>query len=544
MSSAQTSGAHLPREVRYDPLDVAVFGFVAILLVVGATIQATVYINHDVGWVLHSASWLLEGKQFGKDIVASNPPLIWWFSIPPAALAELGLSGPTAFRLYGFALVVLAFALSRLALRAYRDEGFKLAAAAILVSFAFAVLVRPGRDFGQREYFSIVLGMPYLLLAAGAVRGHSFARGLAYAAGVLAGIAFSLKPYFLLVPFGVEVYRFAVSTPRSVRIVFRPETTVMTLAIIGYVVAIPVLAPEYLRSAVPLFQSIYWGFERSATGILTRLQQTQYILPLLAGLLFFVGRRISSHAVILAIAALGYLASYAIQMKGYSYHGYPLYVALFMLVCLGGAELAARSHAKPLIRVAISAALVTLAILQCRPIVDWYGRFNLKSGPQAYMITSVIQKVEQLAPGGTIYAFSTHPFPGFPTVNYTSAAWGARSNSQFVVPAIVHAESAGIDPSRLEAAERYQRSVVLKDFLERPPDLVLLDAGEDRHALGSTPFDDIAFYSEDPVFAEIWSQYVEVEQVANIRFFVRRESGAAPEVRGLPEESITSGHDE
>ncbi len=112
----------------YDPYSAVAFGVLFLLFLIGILIQSTVYLNHDVGWVLRTASWMLQGKEFGRDIVDPSPPLIWYLSLPPALAASFtGLSEPTAFRLFAFLLVAAVLAICWRLLRPFRLEGFRLA---------------------------------------------------------------------------------------------------------------------------------------------------------------------------------------------------------------------------------------------------------------------------------------------------------------------------------------------------------------------------------------------------------------------------------
>ena len=202
----QSYMATSPEKTTYDPYAVGTLSCLALLFLTGIVLQSTVYLNHDVSWVLRTASWMLEGKVFGRDIVDVSPPLIWYVSLPPAALASFTrLSEPTAFRVFAFLLAAVVLTISWRLLKPFRGEGFRGASAMLIVSFAFAILVRPVGDFGQREHFAVMLGMPYLLLVAGLIRCYTFERWLSITVGILAGLGFALKPYFLFVPIGVEI---------------------------------------------------------------------------------------------------------------------------------------------------------------------------------------------------------------------------------------------------------------------------------------------------------------------------------------------------
>ena len=70
--------------------------------------------------------------------------------------------------------------------------------------FLFLMIVYPGPEFGQREHLMIVAGLPYLLLSQARLEGRETVRGLTLATTLFAGLAFALKPHFLLIPLMVE----------------------------------------------------------------------------------------------------------------------------------------------------------------------------------------------------------------------------------------------------------------------------------------------------------------------------------------------------
>lgn len=507
---------------RYDPYGIWVWSGIALIFVAGIVLQSTVYLNHDAGWVLRTAGWLLDGREFGRDIVDPSPPLIWYLSIPPAALiCWIGLSEPTVFRAYTFLIAALTLVLCWRLLRPYRADGSRAAAGTIMLALTFVVLVGPGRDFGQREYFAVLLGMPYLLLVAGRLQLYSFGRWLEVVTGIAAGLAFSLKPYFLVVPILIEAHQLLRAGRPSA--VVRAETVTMAAVSGAYGASMAVLAPAYLTDVLPLLLAVYSALDRPLLELLPRLQENHQVGILFLCLAFMVGRRPSSYEIVLGLSAVGFLAAYLVQMKGWTYHGFPFFSVLFVFACLACAMGWPVAGASTFRRFGGTALIVLFTWIQLARITDWYGLHNTRSGPLAYQVTQVISAVEKYAGGGAFYAFSTHPYPGFPTANYTSARWIGRYNSQFIVPAIVRQQSTRLPASeRLVEAEAYLRASVLADFRNDPPAVVLVDIREERHGIGVSTFDHVAFYTQDPRFAELWSSYVEIEVVAGFRIFRQR----------------------
>src|SRR5215471_19280210 len=137
----------------------AQFLVIALIVACGARLQAHVHLNHDVAWITHGAVWMLDGKQFGRDIIDVNPPLIWFVSLPAAWLVKQGwCTEADAIRLYVWGLCAVSLLLCHRALRPMRLAGAGAESIAILVGAALAMAILPKAAFGQREHLAFVLG--------------------------------------------------------------------------------------------------------------------------------------------------------------------------------------------------------------------------------------------------------------------------------------------------------------------------------------------------------------------------------------------------
>ncbi|MDB4733189.1 hypothetical protein OAF42_01965 [Planctomicrobium sp.] len=81
------------------------------ITVIGLLIQFSTYLNHDIAWVLYSTRWMMSGEIFGQDVIAANPPLIWYLSYPVVSISSVfDLRLDTAFRIV-VSVTVIASAL-------------------------------------------------------------------------------------------------------------------------------------------------------------------------------------------------------------------------------------------------------------------------------------------------------------------------------------------------------------------------------------------------------------------------------------------------
>jgi hypothetical protein len=505
-----------------------------LLIAAGAAMQSRVHLNHDVAWILHGARWMLDGAQFGRDIIDVNPPLAWFVSLPAAWLVNSGLySEAAALRLYVWLVCAASLLLCHRLLRPLRAAGESADSAALLVGAAFAMAILPGAVFGQREHFAFVLGLPYCLLAASRLRGDAAVPvALAAGCGVLAGVAFGFKPWLLAVPLLLELLHLA--RTRSLRAAWRPETLAFGATLLAYLLAVLLFAPDYLRVVVPMGVATYWAYDGSLPGWVHWRKPAFFALVALG--FFAVARRLPVHAMALFTAFAGFSISHWAQQKGFAYHAYPAWACAATLVGYGAvpAARALASSSWPIggwLKIAMAAVPVIIAANFARMgnlyVNDWARLYDMKGdmigGYRSYLIARINATVPA---GGHVYAFSTHPFPAFPTMSYTAAEWGSPMVGQFAIPAFV--ERAEVtDPQRLAALDRAvqaQREQVLRDFQNRAPDMVLLATGPERLGMTGREFDDIAFYSADPRFAAIWAQYDEAERIGSLRVFLRRKA--------------------
>lgn len=517
----------------------AVHVIALLLLALGAWMQAQVHLNHDVGWITHSAGWMLEGRRFGSEIVDVNPPLIWFISLPAAAMAKAGwMSEATAIRVYVWLLCVVSLYLCSRLLRGRRNDQQVVDWAAPLCGAAFAMAVLPAAGFAQREHLAFVLGLPYVLLIVARLDGGT-APGtrMALLCGVLGGIAFGFKPWLLAVPLLLELLHLA--TVRTIRSVWRPETIALGTTLVAYVAAVLIFCPDYLRMTVPLALATYWAYENPRMN--WRYWQDSLPPVVVAALCLAIARQVPVLARALLAAFIGFSISNWAQRKGYGYHAYPALASAAVLLAAvtpAAARALARSRieAHHWVKAGMAFTLVAVAAntawQRVLPVRDWLKLYDMRTGKIGFARSTLIEVINREIPGkGYVYALSSHPFPAFPIMSYTHAEYGSAFVCQFAVPADVRRKEIP-DAARLpqlDAAVKLQRDSVIDEFTRHEPGVVLIESGA-RLGMPYRRFDDIAYYSQDPRFAAIWSHYQERAPIGSIRIFVRRPgpSGVQP----------------
>jgi hypothetical protein len=506
----------------------------------GNRLQSGVHLNHDVSWIGHSARWLLQGRVFGIGVLDPNPPMAWFLSMPAAALANFELMPePLAIR-FVFWIYFVTSAVLLIHVLAHVEPRERAASIGWKSAFIIMATLAPAASFGQREYVSVLFAMPYLAAAALRLQGMGSARPTVLAViGFLAGLGFAIKPYFLAVPLLVEglvVARF------GLRSLFRLESFVLGLTVLVYVLAVVVFVPQYLTFTIPLMRSVYWAYDTANFDfVLARFKDAMQ--PAVYGLLIALLARVwtRQHAV-LTLAGIGYSASYFVQAKGFVYHAFP--ILMCAVVVLGISLASALSHVwstrretSAALHRALFLSMLLLATLPVRQVhdsvVNWYSQYNITWGETGRFREAVIDIVNQHAPSPKTYffAFSTHPYPGFPTASYTVANWSGRSAAQGIIAAYARLDEL-TDPDlrqRVVQAAALQRRMIVEDFELRPPTIVFAEGSNARLGMNGHPFDDLAFYTEDPEFKQIWRNYEEHPPIGPYRVFVHKSARNASE---------------
>lgn len=486
-------------------LSLAIIGALAIIA------QLSVYPNHDVSWILWGAQKMLDGAEWGRDIIEPNPPLAWYLAMPSILLANsLGLSIVVSFQITVIAAAFVSiFAFGNL-IADGTDTDRSIRCLPMIVAAIFLLLL-PYRDFGQREHLMLIAVLPYLGLVALRCNGGNASRSKALAIGVTAGLGLALKPYFLAVPFLVEIT--ALVLVRRWSFVLRCETLAIAGTIGIYVLSIFVFNQNYLHDVVPLAQSIYWSFNIPWNAVIM-----QIAVPGCATIFSILISKRNNLVLpsIISASVLGFAVSCIIQSKGYTYHILP--------VSAGSAILLASILSLP--RITIMSRLISwlflgLMLLQGAAQTGKWLLLNAPQGNRTIETRKLIDQIEHHANHGRFLVVAVHPFPAFPTALYVNAKYVSRTNSQWFLPAVVQLRGRGKDGREtLSAAERHAREFILYD-LASLPDLVIIDTNSARHTVSARNFDFLAFYREDPRFRSAWRLYREIAPINQYRLFVR-----------------------
>jgi hypothetical protein len=496
-------------------------------------------LNHDVAAVLQFSQRWLAGEHLYSDLIDVNPPLIFVLNLIPAAIAAVTpLDGVAALRLCLFAYGGFCWWLA-LRVRNRRAEG--PVERAFLDVLPGLVLLVGAFEFGQREHLMAVAAVPYLLAAARRARGET-PRGR-IAVGLLAGVAFALKPHFLGVPALVELYVVLARRPQGpilsglgealLRSLRDPVLWLMVGVWAIYIASLPLVFSDYLNIVLPLI----WGFYLDLGG--TTVTQTLLIprmgvvIALLAPLLFITWRyrwiraRAPGGALapLLALAAAAALASAIVQHKGWSYHILP--VQLF--TCSLGGVLAAQWFDRLRVTVATPAPHRAAAA-----IGGLFALFIASNGEAPWReldyprgeVAGLTAMLESNVAGARVLVLSPGIYPIYPALNYAGVQSTLRTMDVWLLQG---AYQACLPDGRryrevweMTRPEFFVYRTVAEDFARSPPAAVLVDTDPGIPWCGSQ-FDFIAYFKRHPLFAEVWSHYQLTAEWGRYRLYTPKD---------------------
>jgi hypothetical protein len=482
--------------------------------------------NGDASWLLYVAGRYLDGAQLYVDVFETNPPMSILLSVPAAWLSrQTGIAAELC--LYTQVIVIACVSLWAAARLAEPAGLIRPDQRAIFLALAaFAMLVMPSRCFAQREHFAAIVLLPYLMLQAARWRGPPPAGfGLPLLAGLGAGLAMCIKPYFgLCLAFAhlallvrslaaaeagprLSTYRSHImAAARDGRLV-PPEAIVALAGLAVYVAAALLFFPDYFG---PLLERIALAY------LPHRLTPAQFFashafLLLLSVSAFAWLARIPFWAPLplaLAAGAAGGLASALIQFKGWAYHQLPT-VTLALLAIAAASLLANPSRHERRSSRALALGALALLFGAAAPAV-----FAAHDKPRALEAA-----IRSHAPHPSLLIASSNLGLSFPLVSRLDARWTGRSASLWMSEGSSSLLGHERDPERrkrLKVLFDLDRQNFVEDAVRSRPDVIGLAAVDAESDL-------LPWAMAVPVMAVLLADYQQTALVDGVRVMVRKD---------------------
>jgi hypothetical protein len=506
---------------------------VAFLLGISITAEFRSYARPDTGFLLDAAARVLDGARLYVDVVEINPPLIIALNMVAVLSARLlDISDILAYRLGFTAVLAGALFLAGWLLRRLFPREIVLRRIFLLL-LAFVLFPLAAQDFGEREHLVLALLVPYLLLVTARRLGRDMARVPALAIGLLAGLAFALKPYFLLLWLAAEGYTRA--GRRVHRGAILPETLAIAALLASYGIALLILTPEYL-ALVRLLAGPYGRFLHDPF-LHVLVTGPGAVLAIFALLAFAALRPHARHRELwqsIALGAAACLVAGAAQQKGLRYHLYPSFALGTVLLGLIAWDTVrpTGNRIRLIYRwLATSVLTATVAVVCVQNAVVSMGAGRDADRDQ---FEELVRLIRARAAGEGVQVMSYHLRSTYPLLNYS----GARSASRFPHLWILAAEYLDElesseplvyhDAPEMSPSERYLNQAVLEDLREhRPKLLVVFRHARDLPVNGLRRLDYVAYFARDPGIARILRDYQLVAELGDYLVYERVPPGLA-----------------
>jgi hypothetical protein len=477
------------------------------LLVALGAWQALRWLPHpDVAYYISSARQLAEGAELYVDIGDVNAPPIYWIHALIHALAGLLGIGDRD-------MVVLLFAAVSAAVLLWLWRWLPPRAALLLPLLAALLFVPAQSVFAEREHWALVLMLPYLAASLSPNAG----RAAALFAAPLAGAACMLKPpYLVLVPVALEAW--LAFERRRWSSLWRAEALTAAAAFLA-TAAIALLAhPAYFERVLPQALAYYTALDHAFASLLTPkgvwlpLAGILYALALVLWRPALLGAQRAAIGALTAVA-LGFVAAYLLQGKGFSYQWLPALV--LGAAAAGAALLALRPRPAALL-------LLPLAV----PLL-WAGYISLQqieTRKTAWPVTGPLLEALLESEAKGVFALAPEIYPLFPAVTLAGARWLNTESHLWQLDGLYRRlpETSGFRPPEAQPEEeRLLRLALVGRFLLTAPDLVAVFRGGGRPTIGGSDFSYLAYYLSDPAFAEAWRGYVLRQRIGDYDLYAR-----------------------
>lgn len=504
---------------------------IAIILLSSIAIQSNLFLNSDISWLLDIVHRWFQGGNYQQNFFENNPPMILYLYAFPEWISEkMNFNHIIVIRVFTYLLSILSLALScKIVNKIFKDND-GLTKTSFLIGLTFCYWLLPVYEFGQREHWMIMLVMPYLLLAVLRCKGEAVFSKFSVLIGVLAGIGFALKPHFLLTFVFIEIY--LIIKTQKLSTWFRSEAVIVVFIVLAYLTSIFLFMPKYITAVLPYVWNFYLNTVKESFFEL--VVNSIGITWLAAVIFYFVLRKkiIDSDVyAIMVIANIGFMLVYLLQGRSWYYHAIPMFTISILLLLLFCARCIQKINSLPSASFKyywINLYLI-ISIIVLFPLFFIYRlttfNVNKKNSQQSY-INQLIQFVKNYPVKGSIYFFSASVVPSSTVVDYARVTSASRFPSFWMLPGIIKIQHSKLNDNKLKMiddANYFITQAVVEDFERNSPQLVFVDSLKYPSNFGTYPFDFIKYFSQDPKFKRIWSNYRYLEHI-NI-YSVYRKGG-------------------
>jgi hypothetical protein len=437
--------------------NISKYGWPLAVIMLAVIIRLFAPPDPNIDWLISNNRAFLHGAALYHDIVETNPPMAVFIYLP-AALAEqrTGLTAEPVFMV----MVLLAGVASAVCFsRSVEGDNRWL-----LPVTLFVILIAPLSAFGEREHVAVILMLPLFGLLIRRASGETPGWPEIIAAGLLAGIAPMIKPYFAL---GViTACLWLAFRRREVRLLFAPEAVIAAAMTLTIAALVWLYLPAYPREVVPLLLDVYAPLRRPLGEFIfsTNVQACGMAVLLLC--LAMRDTRIKPAIGILLAGAAGFFIAFLIQGRGWPYHAFPA-VALLMLAVAFAISAADKGRARLYACAAGAAVLFNLTTCMDFPGAGYGG-------------ARLVAPIRAAVTAPTLMSITADLTPGHPITTDVGGTWAGTYSSRWITVDAIKRLARHPDAetrTRLKRWLAYDRRVTNRDLATRRPDIVLVGIG-------------------------------------------------------------------
>ncbi len=483
---------------------------IAVLFAIQIAVRFSSELNHDTAWFLYVAQGLLGGGELYRDFVEVNPPLAIWLTVPVVMLGRATGLAPIE-TLYGvfFAMTAVSLLLAWRYLAMIRGVP-QWTVGLVLFLLAAAILFIPGRAFAQREHLLVLLFMPWFMLRLARSQGAPVSVLESALVGLLGAAAICMKPHAVLAPLAMEALLLWRS--RQLRAVFSPENLAAVVFAVLYGVAIAIWTPLFLTEMLHFGVAAYIPyFGTDAAEFLERGVKPVLVLALVPVLIYMAKGPLRDLAGLAFAAAVGFLAAYLLQSKGFYYQIMParIFAAASGILALAGVLGGAKTAGVRKFRIVTAAVAGAIALLSLAWQVYVYH-----GGPFSVALAQYRPDAK------SFFIASTNVSNGFPLAVRENRVWASRFPALWLVPYVADRWRDGPLPD--DPVIAFALDALVSDLQKFHPDVVFISHDPAQDYIKGGTFDYLKFMAQDPRFAAVWNSYELRGQAGKFAVYVAR----------------------
>ena len=480
------------------------------LFCIGLTILFIQQLHTDVLFFLYWTEKVVRGSKLYVDIRDMNTPLTYYFNYPVIKTAHfLGLSLPFAFKIYVLNILMIIILLCKkilsYSLASYREQIGLLFILILLFIFS-------GWDFGQREYLFSLLATPYVIarilyLSQNNLKTPSW---LGIIVGLLAACSIGFKPYFILPLMGLEIFIFFVKKKKLTSLC-RLENVSLMFFITFQIGIILWFLPGYPENFLIGLQT--YSYFKTNEYIFLRYDTLLLIVNLLVFFYYYRKQAVNIVDKALRTLIIGSWISVVVQYKGFPQHYLPMMLVVLLYFSYSTYRLVInKSYAKiNLIDKSVVCILITFIIftLLRQELKALYPLLSVRNNEYMNLVTLTKENAENQK----IAILSTSLYPTALLEHDAGVEWATRYPNFWILPGLyknVNSDTKPYpyhSPSDMNKYEKDFFYTVIEDISLNNPKLIFIATGRYKHGLGLTTFDFYEYFSQDPTFSALISQY-------------------------------------